>query len=896
MSNKFFKSFFAVAMVLGAALGFVACMPEDETSKADPKVELSESTLRFTAAEESKSVNVTSNSNWTVVVDAADWITVTPTSGKNNGTITVHVAENTSGVARSTEVKVSALNAQYNNAVWDTKKLTISQSADENEAVEEEVLYSDNFDAQIAEKQIHDGDDYARFPFIDEIEFANAEGPASAGVTYGGNKMSVRSNRQSNYNNYPASGNNNIFFGDGGIFLVKNIAPLKAGHMSYKISFVAEKYHQDHPDSQFSADEFKLYISKDGVAWAEIEYTRAGGNEPGVYSLNTADFTLTTVPEALHIKFTTSFARAYRIDDLKLMVGNGGQTVDLDNIEIPAPAEKVTIAEVLALGQDATINGAIEGIVVSNYELNNLTSMKGMYVQDETGALQFFLGGNHTFAFGTKVQIDLTGAKLGAYNGAVQVSGLALDKITAISTGNTVTPKVVTMDDFLANKYEGQYISIEGVQVVEADLTKTWSTTDSHTSINMQNAEGKQFVVFSSKYATYGAETVAQGAGTISGISSINNGVMQIIFAQVSDYAGLTGARFVAGEPEEQDAVKVTIAEFLAAAVDSTIYELNGTITSVTNTEYGNFYIKDDTAEVYVYGLHSLEGAEKYWAESGAKVGDDITIRTVRAEYNGTPQGTNAKCVKVTTPGTRAFMTLSKTALAFSDKGGVQNVDVAVYNVASELVVTSSNSQFTAAYSNGVLAVTAAENTTTEAIEGVLTLTAGDLTEEIAVSQVAQGDINELVITFPGNPSAWTDKYTESFKITLQEVYSFTFNAINNGKEKDAWTAVRFGRKLDDSVASIVTDNAIPYAVKSVNVNFTQVGSADLVNSSKLIVATDSAFANVVEEVAATVAVGEVVYTVTNPAKDQYYKLEYDTKKHGSKNGEFRFDRVTYTK
>jgi hypothetical protein len=65
-----------------------------------------------------------------------------------------------------------------------------------------------------------------------------------------------------------------------------------------------------------------------------------------------------------------------------------------------------------------------------------------------------------------------------------------------------------------------------------------------HTSINMEDANGNKFVVFSSKYATYGTSTVAQGSGIISGISSINNGNLQIIFAQSSDYAGLTGERF----------------------------------------------------------------------------------------------------------------------------------------------------------------------------------------------------------------------------------------------------------------------------------------------------------------------------------------------------------------
>ncbi len=217
----------------------------------------------------------------------------------------------------------------------------------------------------------------------------------------------------------------------------------------------------------------------------------------------------------------------------------------------PTPGDTITIASVLALGQGATINGTIEAVVVSNYELNNLTSKKGMYVQDETGALQFYLAANHEYAFGTKLQIDLTNATLGSYNGAVQISGLGLDKITVVSTGNTVTPKTVTMADFLANKYEGQYIALEGVQVADADLSKTWVMGGAHTSINIEDANGNKFVVFSSKYATYGTSTVAQGSGVIKGISSINNGNMQIIFAQNSDYAGLTGERFGEGDGEE---------------------------------------------------------------------------------------------------------------------------------------------------------------------------------------------------------------------------------------------------------------------------------------------------------------------------------------------------------
>ncbi len=943
MANKLFKSFFAVAMVLGSALGFVACEDQVEDVVGDPTVEVSATTLNFTNEEGSQTVEVTSNASWKVENDA-DWVTVTPENGAKNGTITVAVSMNDSGEVRSAVVKVIALHKEYGN--WETKKITVNQSADQNVTVEEVLLYSDDFDGKEATKTYGSG---SSWPYIDQFpEFANPKGDAAANVTYSGSGVSVRANSTSNssYSDYAGSGSNNIFFGGGAYFQINDIAPLEG--VNFKVTFGSEKYTQD-GDSTFRPEEFLMYISKDGEKWAPVEYTYAG-TEPGRWNVATANFTLAAATEKLYIKYEAKVASVYRLDDLKLYVGNGGQTIDLDNIqepepptppttdalyfenfdgkaavkdgnywpyvtdfpemknaagvaaanvsydghnttvrnnsnsdgtysdyagsgvnniffgkvenyfiikdlalessqknltltfgtekysqtlgskftpsefivslsadgqkwssvdytfagtaegrwnvatanftlaEVPAtlyikfsataesayrlddvtlnvgeggqeidlangsenpgggdepdqpenpdqpntpaegeyesdsafvcaeddstnscyghkdtkigneavtgfklgtgskagyfksgavsvsgdkylnfyavawkgktatlymrvdggattsfelnahvgatgnppytaltaeaqdhysvllegltetstiefstdasfsavandasgraivfgmkladeangneggnenptpdpepepeptPGDTMTIAEVLAKGQGATIGGTIEGIVISNMDLNNLTSKKGMYVQDETGALQFYLSANHTFAFGTKVRIDLSTATLGAYNGAVQVSGVALDKITEVSTGNTVEPKTVSMADFLANKYEGQYIALEGVQVAQSDLSKTWVMDGAHTSINMEDANGNKFVVFSSKYATYGTSTVAQGSGVIKGIASINNGNIQIIFAQSSDYAGLTSERFGdnGGEEPEQ--------------------------------------------------------------------------------------------------------------------------------------------------------------------------------------------------------------------------------------------------------------------------------------------------------------------------------------------------------
>ena len=321
----------------------------------------------------------------------------------------------------------------------------------------------------------------------------------------------------------------------------------------------------------------------------------------------------------------------------------------------PTPGEVKTIAEILALGSGATIsNATIEGVVISNMELNNLTSKKGLYVQDATGGLQFYLAANHELAFGTKVKIDLSGAKLAEYNDAIQISGLALDKITTVSTGNTVEPKTVSIEDFLANKYEAQYVAIEGVQVADADLSKSWVMDGAHTSINMEDAKGNKFVVFSSKYATYGAEVVAQGSGTIKGIASISKGVVQILFAQASDFVGLTGNRFGGATPEPDPTpggVK-TIAEVLALGVGATVADT----TTIEGVVISNMELNNLTSKKGLYVQDATGGLQFYLAANhelafGTKVKIDLSGAKI-AEYNGAIQISGLALDKITTVST----------------------------------------------------------------------------------------------------------------------------------------------------------------------------------------------------------------------------------------------------
>ena len=340
MANKLFKSFFAFAMVVGSALGFVACEDKDNEVGGDPSVAVSTTSLNFAMEEGSQTVDITSNAEWKVDAGDVDWITVTPEAGNGNGSIEVAVAANETGDVREATIKVIALHKIY--GAWETKKIKVIQSASNEAPITEEFLYGDNFDGKEATKEY--GSSNSSWPYIDQFpEFANAEGPASENVTYSGSGVSVRANSTSNssYSDYAGSGSNNIFFGGGAYFQINDIA-LDAAQLSYKMTFGGEKYTQD-GDSTFRNEEFLLYISKNGEDWAPVEYTYAG-TEPGRWNMATANFTLAAGTEVLYVKFEAKVASVYRLDDVKLYVGNGGQTIDLDNIEVITPEPPTTDA------------------------------------------------------------------------------------------------------------------------------------------------------------------------------------------------------------------------------------------------------------------------------------------------------------------------------------------------------------------------------------------------------------------------------------------------------------------------------------------------------------------------------------------------------------------------
>ena len=78
-----------------------------------------------------------------------------------------------------------------------------------------------------------------------------------------------------------------------------------------------------------------------------------------------------------------------------------------------------------------------------------------------------------------------------------------------------------------------------------------------------------------------------------------------------------------------------TCAEVNNNGVDGKVYRVKGTCTSIANTQYGNWYLTDDTGTVYIYGT-LYNGATQQFTKLGLEVGDIVTVEGPRKNYNGT--------------------------------------------------------------------------------------------------------------------------------------------------------------------------------------------------------------------------------------------------------------------
>jgi hypothetical protein len=89
-----------------------------------------------------------------------------------------------------------------------------------------------------------------------------------------------------------------------------------------------------------------------------------------------------------------------------------------------------------------------------------------------------------------------------------------------------------------------------------------------------------------------------------------------------------------------------TCAEVIAGP-DSKTYKVTGVVTAITNTTYGNWYLADETGEIYIYGTLDSKGAERNFLSWGLEVGDEITVQGPKTTYGTTVELVNVTVIEI---------------------------------------------------------------------------------------------------------------------------------------------------------------------------------------------------------------------------------------------------------
>ena len=91
---------------------------------------------------------------------------------------------------------------------------------------------------------------------------------------------------------------------------------------------------------------------------------------------------------------------------------------------------------------------------------------------------------------------------------------------------------------------------------------------------------------------------------------------------------------------------EATCAEVIAGP-ESKTYRVTGTVTRIVNTTYGNWYLVDETGEVYIYGTLDAKGGTKNFLSLGLEEGDIVTVEGPKTVYNGTVELVDVTVVKI---------------------------------------------------------------------------------------------------------------------------------------------------------------------------------------------------------------------------------------------------------
>lgn len=409
--SSIWKLLFSALTVFAVAV-FAGCTDDNDDMGA-PYLNVTPENLTFDAEgqpadEYNGTFIVETNRPWRAIVeDEQTWVRLSATEGEGDAAVTVTVPA--SNIGQSAKVTFEVYNS-YGALIQ--KDVNVLQG----EVVPPTIIFNETAGNEAVDDK----------PLVSAYTGWNTTGEGASKVSYEGTNTSIRSSGKSSAGAYDgASGPNVIFFGTApATFTVKNIT-LASGQTNLKLTFGGQYYDQDNNDNGFKKDDFVVSLSANGTDYTPLSYEVNNGDQEDPYWVfATKNFTLKNATSTLYIKFEAKASSKFRLDDITLMTGNGGEEIDLAGGGVVPP------------------DPSGDAIYENNFDKTPAEKVDNKWpFLDQTDAWQNASGtGNSTVTYtSTNVSVRTSGKLSGGYDGASGSNKIFFGSAPATFDINTIT-------------------------------------------------------------------------------------------------------------------------------------------------------------------------------------------------------------------------------------------------------------------------------------------------------------------------------------------------------------------------------------------------------------------------------------------------------------------------
>ncbi len=196
--------------------------------------------------------------------------------------------------------------------------------------------------------------------------------------------------------------------------------------------------------------------------------------------------------------------------------GTGGTTLTIEPIGTIRALYQGTLLQVPA-------DKGIAGVVISDKDTKNGSALN-LVIQGADGkGIVVRFAGNHTFALGESIEINLSGVELSEYNGLLQLNKVPLANAKSKGAGTLPKPTVMTIADYIAGfeNVESTLVQIKNATVTGGkyfDATRG-TTNSTKGTVKATDATGT-IDIYTVTTATFAGDTAPTTTVSVTGVAS----------------------------------------------------------------------------------------------------------------------------------------------------------------------------------------------------------------------------------------------------------------------------------------------------------------------------------------------------------------------------------------